>query len=129
MSSDEELQAIAAEVAVCAACKLQHSRKNTVPGEGPANAELMFIPELGGHVPLRNEYLETTVAGLYAVGDVSGIEEASTAIMEGRVAGISAAMTLGRTSTETTPILEETLKDLKELHSAPFREKIRNLSE
>ena len=45
MSSDEELQAIAAEVAVCAACKLQHSRKNTVPGEGPADADLMFIGE------------------------------------------------------------------------------------
>ncbi|MFX0116053.1 MAG: FAD-dependent oxidoreductase [Candidatus Hodarchaeota archaeon] len=90
-----------------------------------ANAELIFIPELGGHVPLRNEYLETTVAGLYAVGDVSGIEEVNAAIMEGRVAGISAAMALGKIPAETTQILEETLRNLKELRSAPFREKIR----
>jgi DNA polymerase len=41
----EELDAVAAEVAVCTDCKLHHSRKNAVPGEGPANAVLVFIGE------------------------------------------------------------------------------------
>lgn len=45
MGSEEELKAVAAEVAVCTNCKLHHSRKNAVPGEGPANADLMFIGE------------------------------------------------------------------------------------
>ncbi len=32
-----------AEIARCQRCVLAHSRKLTVPGEGPADAELMFI--------------------------------------------------------------------------------------
>jgi DNA polymerase len=41
----EELDAVAAEVAVCTDCKLHHSRKNAVPGEGPVEADLVFIGE------------------------------------------------------------------------------------
>jgi uracil-DNA glycosylase family 4 len=40
-----ELKAIAEEVAVCEDCKLHLSRKLAVPGEGPAQADLMFIGE------------------------------------------------------------------------------------
>jgi uracil-DNA glycosylase family 4 len=40
-----ELEKVAQEAAVCARCNLQYSRKNAVPGEGPANAEIMFIGE------------------------------------------------------------------------------------
>jgi len=39
------MTAIAGEVAICQKCKLHHSRKLAVPGEGPANAEIMFIGE------------------------------------------------------------------------------------
>jgi DNA polymerase len=47
MTSDNatQLQAIASEIAHCTACPLHRSRTNTVPGEGPANAEIMFIGE------------------------------------------------------------------------------------
>ena len=45
MDSSEVLAQIAAEVSTCQACALYHSRKNAVPGEGPANAEIMFIGE------------------------------------------------------------------------------------
>jgi DNA polymerase len=45
MSAEEDLAAIAAEVSVCTKCPLHHSRKKAVPGEGPANAEIMFIGE------------------------------------------------------------------------------------
>ncbi len=45
MSADEQLNQIAQEVASCTACKLHHSRKRAVPGEGPADADLMFIGE------------------------------------------------------------------------------------
>ncbi|MBA4420012.1 MAG: uracil-DNA glycosylase [Anaerolinea sp.] len=30
---------------MCTACTLHHSRKNSVPGEGPANARILFIGE------------------------------------------------------------------------------------
>lgn len=45
MNPDDELRAIATEVDNCKDCQLHHSRKNAVPGEGPADAELMFIGE------------------------------------------------------------------------------------
>ena len=40
-----ELELVAAEVADCTDCKLHLSRKLSVPGEGPPDAELMFIGE------------------------------------------------------------------------------------
>jgi DNA polymerase len=45
MSAEDMLAQIAKEVSVCTKCPLQHSRKNAVPGEGPADAEVMFIGE------------------------------------------------------------------------------------
>jgi DNA polymerase len=45
MSAEEVLAQVAKEVSVCRKCALSHSRKNAVPGEGPANAEIMFIGE------------------------------------------------------------------------------------
>ena len=36
---------IASEVSVCTRCMLHHSRKLAVPGEGPVDAEIMFIGE------------------------------------------------------------------------------------
>lgn len=44
-ASTSAMTAIAGEVAICQKCKLHHSRKLAVPGEGPANAEIMFIGE------------------------------------------------------------------------------------
>ena len=45
MSAEETLAQVAKEVSACRKCTLYHSRKNAVPGEGPANAEIMFIGE------------------------------------------------------------------------------------
>ena len=45
MSAEEELKTIAAEVSVCTKCKLCSGRKKAVPGEGPADARIMFIGE------------------------------------------------------------------------------------
>ena len=45
MNAEETLAQIAKEVAVCTNCALHRSRKKAVPGEGPAQAEIMFIGE------------------------------------------------------------------------------------
>jgi uracil-DNA glycosylase family 4 len=45
MNAQEILAQIAQEVAVCQKCALHHSRNKAVPGEGPANAEIMLIGE------------------------------------------------------------------------------------
>jgi len=54
-----------------------------------------YIPRLGGQVPLHDDNMETTVAGIYVAGDITGVEEASSAMEEGRLAGIAAAEALG----------------------------------
>lgn len=43
--AEATLAQIAREVAVCQRCMLHHSRKLAVPGEGPVDAEIMFIGE------------------------------------------------------------------------------------
>jgi len=43
MNPELELKSVADQVMECTDCKLHASRKLAVPGEGPANAELMFI--------------------------------------------------------------------------------------
>jgi DNA polymerase len=45
MSAEETLAQIAKEVVVCKKCVLHESRNKSVPGEGPANAEIMLIGE------------------------------------------------------------------------------------
>lgn len=48
MSAADELAQIAAEVRGCTLCKLHHGTIKAVPGEGPADAQIMFIGEAPG---------------------------------------------------------------------------------
>jgi len=45
MEPAQVLKEVASEVAVCTRCPLHLSRKKSVPGEGPANAQIMLIGE------------------------------------------------------------------------------------
>ncbi len=87
-------------------------------------AEMKFVPELGGMVPLRTRFNETSVRGVYVAGDVAGIEEATAAIMEGRIAGIHSAITLGYGGDEAKKELDEAVRDLEEFRAGPFGERI-----
>lgn len=89
-----------------------------------AGCEMKFVPELGGIVPLRTRFNETSVKGLYVAGDVAGIEEATAAIMEGRIVGIHAATSLGYGGDEAKKELEEAVKEIEEFRSGPFGERI-----
>ena len=60
-----------------------------------AGCTLGFFPELGGRLPIHNENMETTVGEVYVAGDTAGVEEASTAMEEGRLAGVDIAQKLG----------------------------------
>lgn len=78
-----------------------------------------FVKELGGFVPLRKRTLETTREGVYIAGDVSCIEEASTALMEGIIAGINAAKSLGYNNPVLENEAQEAIKDLEKFRSGP----------
>jgi uracil-DNA glycosylase len=45
MDPVKTLEEVAREVSTCPKCDLQFSRKKAVPGEGPADAQIMFIGE------------------------------------------------------------------------------------
>lgn len=45
MNPEQVLKEISEQVQVCTRCALHYSRKRGVPGEGPADAEIMFIGE------------------------------------------------------------------------------------
>lgn len=90
-----------------------------------AGCQMAYIRELSGHVPLVSEFLETTVPGIYAAGDAAGIEEASAAMVEGKLAGYSAAASLGYHPIEAAEQCRRAQKDLEELRSGPAGGKIR----
>ncbi|MFJ7971876.1 NAD(P)/FAD-dependent oxidoreductase [Psychrobacillus sp. NPDC096389] len=54
-----------------------------------AGCPFYHIEELGGYIPLHNEQMETTLAGLYVAGNITGIEGAKVAIRQGITAGLS----------------------------------------
>lgn len=89
-----------------------------------AGCQMAFIRELSGHVPVVDENLETTVPGLYAAGDISGIEEASAAMVEGRLAGYAAAGSLGHEPQKATELRGEAARELEELRSGPAGSRI-----
>lgn len=60
-----------------------------------AGCKMKYVPALGGSVPVRNADYETSVPGIFTSGDAAGIEEASSAMVEGRLAGLGAASRAG----------------------------------
>jgi len=86
-----------------------------------AGCALGFFPELGGRLPIHNENMETTVDGIYVAGDTAGVEEASTAMEEGRLAGIDMAQKLGYLSEDKAARKKEEIRQsLFALRSGPF---------
>jgi sarcosine oxidase subunit alpha len=89
-----------------------------------AGCKQVYMPELGGQVAVHNEDMETTVEGVYLAGDVSGIEEANTAMMEGRISGAKVAAKHGKNRDEAERIRKESLASLKTLRASAFSERV-----
>jgi thioredoxin reductase len=89
-----------------------------------AGCDFTWIPQLGGHIPIHNENMETTTKGVYAAGDITGSEEASTAMEEGRLAGIAAAEALGFSAPEKAKEMKlEIWARMNALRTGPFGQK------
>lgn len=86
-----------------------------------AGCEMKDTP--GGYVPVCDELGATSIEGIYAAGDVSGIEEASSAMIEGRISGAVISNYLGYLSDEglktKTEELEHALGSLRQGMFAP----------
>jgi len=60
-----------------------------------AGCPFHYISELGGHVPLHSETMETPLPGLFVAGNITGIESGKIAMAQGIVAGLSIAKYAG----------------------------------
>jgi len=87
-----------------------------------AGCEFVFSPRLGGHVPLHDENMRTTLPTLYVAGDITGVEEASTAMEEGRLAGIAASESLGFAAEQAAGDKDAVRRRIDVLRSGPFGE-------
>ncbi len=88
-----------------------------------AGCQFEWVPQLGGQVPVHNGDMESTVKGVYVAGDVSGIEEASTAMEEGKLVGIAVAESLGKISAGDAREKKAAIHaGLEELRAGPFGE-------
>ena len=95
-----------------------------------AGCQFEYLAPFGGHVPLHDENMETTVPGVYVAGDVTGVEEASTAMEEGNLAGIAAAEALGYlTPADAAEKKQAVYHRLAVLRSGPFGERRRQLKQ
>ncbi|SDB17883.1 Thioredoxin reductase [Eubacterium oxidoreducens] len=91
-----------------------------------AGCKMEDNPKRGGQVPIVDEYGETSISGVFAAGDVSGIEEASSAMIEGRMAGVCVAEYLGYcTKEEKDTKLAKLEDDLESLRQGMFAPKNR----
>ncbi|AIF69510.1 sarcosine oxidase subunit alpha [Palaeococcus pacificus DY20341] len=82
--------------------------------------QIIYARELGGHVVCRDNRMETTIKGIFVAGDSAGIEEATTAMLEGKVAGIAAALSIGVAAPEWLNEIEKAQEALNEFRSGPF---------
>lgn len=90
-----------------------------------AGCQMKYIPELCGYVALRDDNMKTTKDKIYIAGDVAGIEEASSAMLEGQIAGLNAAVSLGYKHDNYQEQDEKLKEELKELRDNPLSEKIK----
>ena len=89
----------------------------------PSMADVTFVNagRLGAQVPMHDRNMETTRAGIYVAGDSSGVEEASSAIEEGKLAGIAAAEALGKIDAATADAAKANVwNSLNQLRTGPF---------
>ena len=86
--------------------------------------ETIFVPDLGGVIPVHDRYMRSSNKLIYVAGDSSGIEEASTAMEEGRLAGIHAAWALNCISQqEMEEGTTQAIKRLEALRHGVFGQK------
>jgi len=87
-----------------------------------ADCEMDYVPELGGFVPLRTEEMMTTNRGIYVAGDAAGIEEATVAALEGKIAGAAVYEEIKGETEDTKKSKKEAQQGLKQMRKGPYGE-------
>ena len=86
-----------------------------------AGCEIAYSSPLGGWVPVHGEDMMTSIPGLYLAGDVAGVEEASTAMEEGGLAGLSIVERMDLADASSIRAERKTAEErLRDLRIGPF---------
>jgi thioredoxin reductase len=123
---DEHFQPIAGteETIPCDTIALAAGLKPTMDLVKLAGCKLTFNGPFGGYIPLHNERMETSCEGVFVAGDTTGVEEANTALEEGKIAGVSVAEDLGMITPEAAQAQrKEIWERLHSLRLGPFGER------
>ncbi len=108
----------------CDAIALAAGLKPTMDLVKLAGCKLTYNGPFGGYIPLHNERMESSRQGVFIAGDTTGVEEANTALEEGKIAGISAAEDLGLIdSASADKARAEIWERLHSLRLGPFGER------
>lgn len=90
-----------------------------------AEIDMTYVGELGGLIPKKSLTYETSMPRVFACGDVTGIEEASSAMVEGKLAGLMASKSVGSIHPNFDQLRQEFENQLIVLRQGPCGEKIR----
>jgi pyruvate/2-oxoglutarate dehydrogenase complex dihydrolipoamide dehydrogenase (E3) component len=71
-------------------------------------------------IPIHNEYMETTIEGIYLAGDAGGIAEASTAMLEGKLAGAAIAEREGCDRAKIETVKKTVFGELSQIRESEF---------
>ncbi|MFA5560840.1 MAG: NAD(P)/FAD-dependent oxidoreductase [Acholeplasmataceae bacterium] len=83
-------------------------------------AKTKFVTELGGFVPIIDEHHQTTIKNIFVCGDAVGIEEASSAMMEGYLTGLYVVKNMDRKHPDHKNLLNLYETQLGFLRDGPF---------
>ncbi|MBN2300386.1 MAG: FAD-dependent oxidoreductase [Acholeplasmataceae bacterium] len=85
-----------------------------------AGVKTKFVPELGGYVPIIDETHQTTTDSIFVCGDVVGIEEASSAMMEGYLTGLFVSRHVNKSHPRLDELIAYYKNQLDMLRNGPF---------
>jgi len=83
-------------------------------------AKMKYITELGGFVPVIDHHHQTTLKNIYSCGDAVGIEEASSAMMEGYLTGLYVGFNLNKIHANHIELSKLYEQQLDLLRDGPF---------
>lgn len=79
-----------------------------------AGCQLVYDPARGGHVPVLDDQMQSSVPGIFVVGEAAGIAGAKAAELQGVIAGVSAALQLEKGDpTQAKRSIEAAQRELK----------------
>lgn len=85
--------------------------------------DIKYIPELGGDIIIVNDKYQSSCPDLFVCGDAGGIEEASSAMMEGALCGLFVAQDLMKDVNEN--LITKYTQELTQLREGPISQKVR----